>query len=167
MPMELVKKHRRNLDQTDVLILNELQLDGRLSNVELSHRVGLSPTACLERVKRLEKDGVIKGYSALLDPQLLNADLLVFVEIRLNHSQPDVFLEFKKTILTISEVLECHIVSGDFDYLLKARVASIKDFQGLLSKKLLVLPGVIHCKTCVVIEEVKEDHKLSLNGISE
>jgi len=151
-----------NLDRIDRSILRELQVDGRLANVELSRRVGLSPTPCLERVKRLEKAGFIKGYEAVLSPQKLESALLVFVEIRLNHTSPDVFKEFKKAVIELPQVLECHLVSGDFDYLVKARVADMVAYRNLLGETLLTLPGVSGSRTYVVMEEVKESRILSV-----
>ncbi len=144
------------LDRIDKSILRELQQNGRLANVELSRRVGLSATPCLERVKRLEKNGFIKGYRALVSPEKVAAALLVFVEIRLSRTSPDVFDDFKKSIIDLSQVLECHLVSGDFDYLVKARVADMAAYRELLGETLLTLPGVSGSRTYVVMEEVKE-----------
>ena len=144
------------IDRIDKAILRELQNDGRMANVELSRRVGLSATPCLERVKRLEKQGYIKGYAAILSPELLEASLLVFVEIRLTRTTPDVFEEFKKSVIDLPQVLECHLVSGDFDYLVKARVADMVAYRQLLGETLLTLPGVSGSRTYVVMEEVKE-----------
>ena len=144
------------LDKIDRSILKQLQLNGRLSNVELSKRIGLSPSPCLERVKRLEEDGYIKKYAALLSPQKLQAGLLVFVEIRLSRTSPDVFSEFKTAVVELPHVLECHLVSGDFDYLLKARVEDMVAYRELLGETLLTLPGVSASRTYVVMEEVKE-----------
>ena len=118
------KRPGKDLDRIDRNILNELQKDGRISNVELSKRVGLSPTPCLERVRRLERQGFIQGYTALLNPHYLDASLLVFVEITLNRGAPDVFEQFNSAVQKLEEIQECHLVSGDFDYLLKTRLKS-------------------------------------------
>ena len=144
------------LDRIDRAILRELQKDGRMANVELSRRVGLSATPCLERVKRLEKNGYIRGYTAILAAEKLKAALLVFVEITLTRTSSDVFNDFKKSVIGLPEVLECHLVSGNFDYLLKARVADMKAYRKLLGETLLALPGVSGSRTYVVMEEVKE-----------
>lgn len=153
------------LDRIDRSILRELQADGRMPNVELSKRVGLSATPCLERVKRLEKQGFIKGYTALIAAEKLNAALLVFVEIRLDRTSPDVFDEFKRSVIDLPQVLECHLVSGDFDYLIKARVADMLAYRNLLGETLLTLPGVSGSRTYVVMEEVKESLAISIpNG---
>ncbi len=147
---------QNSLDRIDKAILRELQKDGRMANVELSRRVGLSATPCLERVKRLEKNGYIRGYTAILASEKLKAALLVFVEITLTRTSADVFNDFKKSVIGLPEVLECHLVSGNFDYLLKARVADMKAYRKLLGETLLALPGVSGSRTYVVMEEVKE-----------
>jgi len=151
-----------SIDRIDKSILRELQDNGRIANVELSRRVGLSATPCLERVKRLEKQGYIKGYTAVLAPEKLEAALLVFVEIRLSRTSPDVFEDFKKSVIDLPQVLECHLVSGDFDYLVKARVADMAAYRNLLGETLLTLPGVSGSRTYVVMEEVKESSRISI-----
>jgi Lrp/AsnC family leucine-responsive transcriptional regulator len=158
--MDIIK--RKTLDRIDRKILQELQREGRLSNTELARRVNLSPTPCSERVKLLERQGFIRGYEAKLDPKLLNLELLVFVEISLLRTSPDVFAEFSKTVLELPEVLECHLVSGNFDYLIKARVADMKAYRELLGETLLTLPGVSDSRTYVVMEEVKENQILAI-----
>lgn len=152
----MVSEATSQIDRIDKSILRELQNDGRMANVELSRRVGLSATPCLERVKRLEKQGYIKGYTAILAPEKLQAALLVFVEIRLTRTSPDVFEDFKRSVIDLPQVLECHLVSGDFDYLVKARVADMAAYRNLLGETLLTLPGVSGSRTYVVMEEVKE-----------
>jgi len=144
-----------SLDRIDRNILRELQKNGRISNVELSKKVGLSPTPCLERVKRLEKQGVIKNYTALLDPQYLDGSLLVYVELTLKRSSGDVFERFNEAARQLDSILECHLVSGDFDYLLKTRVADMSAYRKVLSETLLSLPDIKSSKTYVVMEEVK------------
>ena len=151
---------RQDLDRFDRNILNELQKDGRISNVELSKRVGLSPTPCLERVRRLERQGYISGYTALLNPQYLDASLLVFVEITLNRGAPDVFEQFNTAVQKLDDIQECHLVSGDFDYLLKTRVSDMSAYRKLLGDTLLRLPGVNDTRTYVVMEEVKQTNQL-------
>ena len=146
----------KTLDRIDVKILALLQANGRITNTELADRVGLSATPCSERVKTLEKLGYIESYGAKLNPRLLNLELLVFVEITLMRTSPDVFEEFRQAILALPQVLECHLVSGNFDYLLKARVADMAAYRQLLGETLLTLPGVSDSRTYVVMEEVKE-----------
>jgi Lrp/AsnC family transcriptional regulator, leucine-responsive regulatory protein len=157
-------EHQKNLpkmlDRIDRNILGELQKNGRISNVELSKRVGLSPTPCLERVRRLEKQDYIQGYVALLNPQLLHASLLVFVKITLNRSLDNIFDQFKQAVQRLEEIQECHLVSGDFDYLLKTRVSDMVAYRKLLGEILLRLPGVHDSRTYVVVEEVKQSQRL-------
>lgn len=152
----------KTLDRIDLKILRELQGDGRLSNTELARRINLSPTPCSERVKRLERQGFIDGYQARLNPKLLELELLVFVEISLQRTSPDVFEEFSTAVRQLPEILECHLVSGNFDYLIKARVADMKAYRELLGETLLMLPGVSESKTYVVMEEVKESQTLHI-----
>ncbi|UJF20945.1 leucine-responsive transcriptional regulator Lrp [Shewanella sp. OMA3-2] len=157
----------KDLDRIDRNILNELQMDGRISNVELSKRVGLSPTPCLERVKRLEKQGYINGYTAIVNPHYLGASLLVFVEITLNRDTPDIFDRFNRAVQLLDDVQECHLVSGDFDYLLKTRVPDMSAYRRLLGETLLKLPSVSDTRTYVVMEEVKQTNKVALNLLVE
>ncbi|WP_108650417.1 leucine-responsive transcriptional regulator Lrp [Dongshaea marina] len=161
--MEDNNKTVKDLDRIDRKILNELQHDGRISNVELSKRVGLSPTPCLERVRRLERQGYIEGYSAHLNPSYLGANLLVFVEITLTRSEVDIFERFNQAVLELKDIQECHLVSGDFDYLLKARVSDMSAYRSLLGDTLLRLPGVSDTRTYVVMEEVKQSNCLEID----
>ncbi len=153
----------KTLDRIDKNILVELQKNGRISNVELSKLVGLSPTPCLERVKRLEKQGVIEGYKAVVNAEAVGASLLVFVEITLEKTAQDVFSEFSKSVSSFSEILECHLVSGSFDYLLKTRVKNMASYRKLLGDTLLRLPSVSASRTYVVMEEVKSNTALPIN----
>ncbi len=146
----------RTLDKTHRRILAELQRDGRISNVALARKANLSPTPCLERVRKLERDGFILRYTAVLNPRHLNAALLVFVEISLTRTSPDVFRQFRREVVKLPEVLDCHLVSGNFDYLIKARVQDMTAYRQLLGEKLLSLPGVAASRSYVVMEEVKE-----------
>ncbi|RLA05866.1 MAG: leucine-responsive transcriptional regulator Lrp [Gammaproteobacteria bacterium] len=151
-----VRQSIHKLDRTDLKILEELQQNAKISNVELARRVHLSPTPCLERVKRLEKNSFISGYRTELNPQKLSANLLSFVEIKLTRTSKDVFTDFKKAVKQLPQVLECHLVSGDFDYLLKTRVADMVAYRELLGETLLTLPGVSSSRSYMVMEEVKE-----------
>ena len=150
------------LDKIDRRILRELQADGRLSNTALARRINLSTTPCAERVKSLERRGVISGYTARLNPRMLDLELLVFVEINLTRTAPDVFDAFRQDVIKLPLVLECHLVSGNFDYLIKARVADMAAYRRLLGETLLTLPGVSGSRTYVVMEEVKESNTLVL-----
>ena len=161
--MKVKSSNKQILDRIDRRILRELQANGRLSNVELAKLVGLSATPCLERVKRLEQDGFIEGYSAKLNPKKLSASLLVFAEIRLMHTSPHMFTEFNNAVANIPEILECHLVSGDFDYLVKARVGDMQAYRKLLGETLLKLPGVRASRSYMVMEEVKETSLLPIS----
>jgi len=152
----------RLLDRTDRQILAVLQADGRISNVALAKKVNLTPTPCLERVRRLERDGYITGYAALLDPKKLDAGLLVFVEISLLRNSPDAFSDFRREASRLTGILECHLVSGNFDYLIKARVKDMEEYRKLLGEKILALPGVSDSRSYVVMEEVKESTAIQL-----
>ncbi len=151
-----------NLSKMDRNILRELQKNGRLSFSELARRVGLSNSPCFERVKRLERDGVIRGYTTLLDPLYLAANLLVFVQIRLTRTSQDIFEKFKLAAIELEEVQECYLVSGNFDYLIKARVADMNEYRRFLGETLLTLPGVHESTSYVVMEEVKETLNISI-----
>lgn len=146
----------RKLDRIDRSILAILQEDGRISYTELSDRVGLSTTPCIERVKRLEKDGIIEGYYAKLNPDALGYRMLVFAEISLSYQSPDAFERFAEAVSQLPYVVECHLVSGASDYLLKARIQDISEYRALLGDILLTLPGVKNAKSYIVMEEVKE-----------
>ena len=127
-----------------------------MSMTELADKVGLTVTPCIERVRRLEREKVITGYHARVSPAALGAGLLVFVEISISHKSDRSFEEFRKEILRIPQVQECHLVSGDFDYMVKARIGEIGQYRSLLGDILLRIPGVTQTKSCIVMEEVKE-----------
>ncbi|WP_202839800.1 winged helix-turn-helix transcriptional regulator [Luteimonas saliphila] len=150
----------RELDRIDRRILRILQQEGRIPFTELGERVGLSTTPCTERVRRLERDGVITGYHARLAPASVKAGLLVFVEISLAYKSGDIFEEFRRAALKLPNVLECHLVSGHFDYLIKARISEMASYRKLLGSTLLTLPHVRDSRSYIVMEEVKETLEL-------
>lgn len=154
--MRTQHKTVRTLDRIDRRILTLLQQDGRMAMKDLAEQVGLSITPCIDRVKRMERDGVITGYYARVDPLQLGAALLVFVEITLDHKNGNMFEKFRREVMKVPEVLECHLVSGDFDYLIKARIGEMADYRKILGNVLLQLPGAVQSKSYVVMEEVKE-----------
>jgi Lrp/AsnC family transcriptional regulator, leucine-responsive regulatory protein len=143
----------KDLDRIDRKILRSLQMDGRLTNTELADRIALSPTATAERVKRLTREGYIEGYGARLSPAKLGRTLLV--EVKLDRTTPDVFDAFAKAVKRSDDVMECHMVAGGFDYLVKARVAGMDAYRTFLSDVILSLPGVRETHTYAVMEEVK------------
>ena len=159
--MRIQKESTRTLDKLDRHILRILQQEGRISMKDLGERVGLSVTPCIERVKRMERDGVINGYYARVDPGALGAKLLVFVEITLNQKSASAFEQFRREVLRIPQVQECHLVSGDFDYLIKARIHEMAEYRKMLGDMLLELPGAAQSKSYVVMEEIKETLVLS------
>ena len=144
------------LGKIDRNILRLLQKDGRISYTDLAREVGLSVTPCIERVKRLERNGYILGYSAQVCPDKLNASLVVFVQIRLNHTSQKNFEEFRRSVMDLENVQSCFLVSGNYDYLLKARVADMAAYRELLGHRILKLPAVQESTSYVVMEELKE-----------
>ena len=144
------------LDRIDKNILRELQANGRISNVALAKRVGLSATPCLNRVKRLESLNCIQQYTIKVNPKFMSASILVFVEVRLDRTSKDAFNHFRKSVLKVAEIMECHLVSGDFDYLLKARVPDMSAYRNFLGDTLLYLPHINSTRTYIVMEEVKD-----------
>ena len=153
----------RKLDRIDRMILDILQRDGRIAISELAARVNLSTTPCSERVKRLEREGIIMGYYARLNPEMLERSLLVFLEIKLSAKSGDVFDQVARNLTEIPEVLECHLISGDFDYLVKARLKEMSAYRRLLGDLLKKLPASASSHSYVVMEEVKESLYLELN----
>lgn len=154
-------KATTSLDRTDRRLLRLLQTDGRQSIAELARQVHLTATPCLERVRRLERDGYIRGYSAELDPTLLGAGLIAFVQIQLDRTTPDVFNRFREGVVSLEPVQECHMVAGGFDYLLKVRVADMTAYRRFL-EDLAALHGIEQTHTYVVMEEVKSSRALSI-----
>lgn len=145
------------LDRIDRRLLAILQSDGRIAAVDLAEKVGLSPTATGERIRHLQKDGYITGFGARLDAHKLGLDLLVFVEVYLDKTTPDAFDRFAAAVRRAPEVLECHMVAGGFDYLVKTRVADMSAYRRFLGEVLLALPAVRETRTYAVMEEVKGD----------
>lgn len=162
-----MKAKNKTLDRIDLKILRCLQENARISYVDLAAEVGLSTTPCLERVKRLERAEVIRGYQAILDPRALRADLLVFVEISLETQTPAVFDEFRRAVEELPQIQECHLVSGHFDYILKCRIPEMSAYRQLLGDVVLTLPGVKESKSYVVMEEVKENFSLHIPDLDD
>ena len=146
----------------DRIILVILQTDGRISNLRLAEQVALSPTAVQSRVARLTRDGYILGYEARLNPQKLGVGMTVFVEVLLDRTTPHVFDEFKSAVLAYPAIMECHMVAGGFDYLLKTRMADMAAYRDFAGRVLWQLPGVRETRTYAVMEEIKDDARLPL-----
>ncbi|GAA5018315.1 Lrp/AsnC ligand binding domain-containing protein [Acinetobacter puyangensis] len=153
----------RALDRTDRMILDILQQEGRIAISELAARVNLSTTPCSERVKRLEREGIIMGYYARLNPNQVDRSLLVFMEIKLSAKSGDVFDQVAQDLSQIPEVLECHLISGEFDYLVKARLKEMSAYRRLLGKVLKNLPASASSRSHIVMEEVKETLYLDIS----
>jgi Lrp/AsnC family leucine-responsive transcriptional regulator len=151
------------LDRTDRKILDILQRQGRISMTDLAEQIGLSTSPCSERVRRMEREGVITGYYARVDPKAIGKTLLVFIEIKLSSKSGDVFDEVRQELLHIPEVMECHLVSGGFDYLVKARLRAMSDYRDLLGDILKKLPVTAESQSYVVMEEVKESFYLPMD----
>jgi Lrp/AsnC family leucine-responsive transcriptional regulator len=152
-----------DLDRTDRRILNTLQNNGRIANVDLAREVNLTATPCLERVKRLEREGFITHYAALLDPVKANAALCAYIEVQLTSTTTEAISQFNQQMMDLDEVLECQMVAGGFDYLIKIRVADMQDYQRFLGEKLSAIKGISQTHTYVVIEDVKSVTALSIN----
>ena len=150
------------LDKIDLKILNALQTDGRISNLKLAEAVALSPTAVLARTQRLQREGYILGFEARLNPAKLGRGLTVFVEVLLERTTPQVFDQFKAAAQARPEILECHMVAGGFDYLLKTRVRDMAAYREFAGNVLWQLPGVRETRTYAVMQEVKETTRLVL-----
>ena len=150
------------LDRIDMKILQQLQADGRISNLKLAECVALSPTAVLARVQRLTREGYILGYEARLNPHKLGRGMLVFVEVLLDRTTPNVFDAFKAAVQVRSEIMECHMVAGGFDYLLKTRMADMDAYRAFAGTVLWQLPGVRETRTYAVMEEVVNSTQLRL-----
>ncbi len=150
-----------SLDRTDLRILALLQRDGRMSNVKLAQLVHLSPSPCLERVRRLEAAALIQGYGARLDAVALGFGTTAFIQVTLDRTTAEVFDRFRDAVVLIAEVAECHMVAGGFDYLLKLRLSGMDAYRAVLAQ-IVDLPGVAQTHTYVVIEAVKQDQGLPL-----
>ena len=153
------------LDRIDRKILDELQRDGRLAITELAQRVGLSTSPCSERVRRLEREKVILGYHARVDPEALGRGLLVFVELTLSSKSAEVFRQVRDELLLEPRVLECHLVSGTFDYLVKARLSAMREYRDLLGQILRKMPVPAQSNSYVVMEEIKEGLALPVDPV--
>ena len=150
------------LDKIDAKILSVLQRDGRISNLKLAEAVHLSPTAVLERVKRLTRERYILGYEAKLNPNKLGAGMLVFIEVVLDRTTHDAMNTFKAAVQVRPEILECHLVAGGFDYLIKTRVANMQAYREFVGSVIWALPGVRETRTYAVMEEVKNSTMLTV-----
>lgn len=155
-------KTLNDLDLTDHKILRVLQKEGRIANVDLARTVNLTPTPCLERVKRLENEGFITGYVALLNPVKVNAALCAYIEVQLDSTTTEAIRRFNQEMLSLEEVQECQMVAGGFDYLIKIRVADMLHYQRFLGGRLSAIEGISQTHTYVVIEDVKSETAIQI-----
>jgi Lrp/AsnC family leucine-responsive transcriptional regulator len=151
-----------DLDRVDRMLLKLLQEDGRRTVLDLAERVGLSPTGASQRIKRLFGEGFIRAVRAVIEPSKIGRGTLVFVEVRLDHTAPHVFDRFAEAVAKAPEIIECHMVIGGFDYLVKARIADMATFQEFLQRVILPLPGVRETHSYASIGDVKPDALLPL-----
>lgn len=151
-----------DLDRTDILILAELQRSGRLTNAELAERVHLSASACLRRVQRLERDAVIVGYRAQVDPESVGLGLQAFVRVQLTHHDSAAIDAFGAFVDAWDEVVACHALTGDMDYLLQVAVRDLEHFSRFLLDRLLNQAGVADVNSSFVLRTVKADRGLPL-----
>lgn len=153
--------NQRILDRIDFTILDTLQQDGRISNVDLAKKVHLSPSPCLDRVRRLEQEGYIERYGATLNAKKLKFGMSAFIQVTLNRTTADVFDLFRKQVVTIDEIAECHMVAGGFDYLIKIRFNDMDAYREILNQ-IVDLPAVAQTTTYIVMEHVKRDQGLPI-----
>ena len=166
IPME-DNSQRLELDKTDLAILDEVQRDGRISNTELASRIELSPPATHARLKRLQSDGYIRRYVALLDQEKMGFDMTCFVSISLRMHGPAELAGFRASVYELSEVLDCYHVTGEFDYLLRVVVRNRKELQRFVERKLTPIPGVARIYTSLVLEEIKSSTALPFGAAAE
>ena len=151
-----------DLDAADCRIVAELQANGRLSNVELADKIGLSPSPCLRRVKRLEREGYIEGYRAALRRERIGLGFSVFIGVKIDGHTNERALQFEKAVVAMPEVVACHLVSGEADYFLEVVVPDLGDYQRFLVGKLLSLPIVREVRSNIAIQTLKAGAPLPL-----
>lgn len=150
------------LDRYDRILLRTLQANGRASNVELSEQVNLSAPQCYRRVQRLEKDGIIRGYAAQVEPAAIGLGVVAFVNLNIAREQFKQVRKLEKAIRLFPEILECYTISGDFDYLLKVAASDLKSLSAFLTDRLMQVPGVAGVRSMVCLEEIKPSSPLPL-----
>jgi len=143
------------MDEMDKKILRFLQQDGRITNQDLARQCNLSPSACFDRTRKLKDKGYIANYVALLDPFLNQRPLLIFIEVILERTTGDIFRQFAEAALSKPDILECHMVAGGFDYLIKVRMKDMAAYRKFLTEELVDMPGVRETRTYAVMDEVK------------
>ncbi|WP_046756112.1 Lrp/AsnC family transcriptional regulator [Kordia jejudonensis] len=150
------------LDQTDRKLLMLLQKDSKQTTKELSNKLNLSVTAVYERIKKLEKEGVVKNYVAILDKKRIAKSFMAQCHVRLTQHSKDFVLKFEREIIKLEEVLECYHVSGDYDYILKILVEDMEAYRDFMVSKLTVIPNIGNTHSIFVISEVKHTTAISV-----
>jgi Lrp/AsnC family leucine-responsive transcriptional regulator len=150
------------LDKTDRKILRILQSDGRITNADLAERIGISPPPTLERVRKLERNGIIRRYAALINPLAVGVETFTFVEVTLSRHGQDAVMAFMKAVEGVPEILECHHITGDADFLLKIAVRNIPAYEDLVLHTLTALPHIQHLKSLVVLSTLKNETSLPI-----
>ena len=142
-----------NLDKTDCLILEQLQNNSAITNAELAERINLSPTPCLRRVRRLEEQGVIKSYSINIDKKALGLDVSAFVSIQLEKNTAEAGELFEDTVKQLSRVVECSVVSGDYDYILRVVAKNLEDYERFTKTELAKVPGIRNLSSTIILSQ--------------
>lgn len=150
------------LDSTDFKILKILQENGRITNIQLSMDIGLSPAPTLERVRKLEANGFINSYHAMVNEELLGLKIKTFIQVSINYQKADAIKNFSKQIMKIDEVVECHHISGSADFLLKVIVPDIKSYERLILDKISKILEISHLQTMMILSTTKYSHALPL-----
>ena len=151
-----------SLDDLDLRILSILQAEGRLSNVELAQRVGLSPSPCLRRVRALEEAGVLSAYGAVIDQKKLGLDITAYIQVNLERHSDELVAQFESAVLREPEVVACYVMSGAFDFLLKVVTRDLEAYADFAMRRLLKVPGVKDIASSFVLEVVKAPGRLPL-----
>ncbi len=149
-------KNFGQLDRYDEKILSILSVEGRLPVTDLARRIGISKSPCQVRLKRLQEEGYIKGFRAILDPRKLGLEHVAFVEVRLSDTRERALKAFNRGVMKISEIEQCHMIAGSFDYLLKVRTADIQSFRRTLGESITMLPHVANTSSFVTMEAIKD-----------
>lgn len=155
-PVSPPEQPPRGLDDIDRQLLRLLQRNGRATNQSLAEKVALTPTPCLERVRRLEREGYIRQYQAVVAPDKVGYPMLIFASVLFDRADDDVYVRFREGVSKIDEIVECHMITGNTDFLIKIRVPNIEAFRTLLEERLLKLPGVRITHSSVVMEDMKQ-----------
>ncbi|MHC5655150.1 Lrp/AsnC family transcriptional regulator [Stappia sp.] len=148
------------MDDTDRKILRELQRDGRQTIQELSERAGLSPSPCLRRVRNLEKAGIISGYAAIVDQEAYGLPVTVFLQVKLSPHTEQTVAAFEQAVARIDEIMECYLMAGDRDYLVKVVVASLADYEDFMRRRVHKLPGIASLESSFAFGVIKQSQVL-------